>query len=201
MGVPFSSTGHARRGGFSLLELLAVIAIISILMVLVVPALNSIVTNYRITDTAARLAAMIERGRIHATVTQRVVGVRFFAGSNPEEFTATTLVEMTPVPGTNAMTTNLLTRYFRFPEPIILSKSHSSLLADGSAAGTNSTAVPGDGVRAYRDFCIFPDGSTSLSNFSTNPCLGILKRTDTTPDNPCVLSIDPVTCRVTTYRK
>jgi len=207
--APSSSTESHRRGGFTLLELMLVMAIISILLVMAVPAVNSTATNYRLTDTTARIAAMIEFGRIHATAMQRVVDMRFFVSSNSNtEYTAAALFEMTPVSGstTTTLTTKQLTPYFRFSEPIILSKIHSSLLFDNSTAGSGSATIPGNSApSAYRDFLIFPDGSTSLTTSGTNPYLGILSRPDAShsgnPNNPCVLSIDPATCRVTTYRK
>lgn len=192
-------------GGFSLVELLVVVAISILLMVLVTPTISSVMNSQRITDTGSRLAALIERGRMHATVRHRIVGVRFFENpTNSAEFTAADLVELVPDSAApQTLHTNALSRLFRFSEPVVLSQGHSSLLATDSSAGIGTANVPGEGIRSYRDFLIFPDGSTSLSNFATNPNLGVLTRGDASedPKNPLVISLDPLTCRISIYRK
>lgn len=196
---------HLRKpAGFTLLEILVVVAIVLIMMTLTLPTINSVITGHRISDTGARLAALIERARTHATVSQRIVGVRFFQGTDSGEFTAVALVEMTP-DSDRSLATNALSRPFHVPESLILSQAHSSLLSADSSAGSGNSILSGQEARPYRDFLIFPDGSTSLTNFTPNPYLAVLSRHDSDsgnePVNPLILSIDPVTCRVTTHRK
>lgn len=190
--------------GFTLLEILIVVAIVLLMTTLTLPVINSVVTGHRIADTGARVAALIERARIHATVSHRIVGVRFFQGTNSAEFTAVALVEMIPN-SDRTLATNTLSRPFHLPETLILSQAHSSLLGTNSSVGTGSASLSGSNPRPFRDFLIFPDGSTSLVNFPSNPHLAVLSRMDAKktdgPANPFVLSIDPLTCRVTTHRK
>jgi len=197
-------TDFRKQTAFTLLEILVVVTIVLLMMTLALPAINSVVTGYHISDTGARLAALIERGRTHATVSQQIVGVRFFQGSAPGEFTTVVLVKMVP-DSDWSLTTNALSRPFHITESLVLSQSHSSLLTEDSSAGSGTATLSGHTARPYRDFLIFPDGSTSLTNFTPNPYLAVLSRQDfennVEPLNPLILSIDPVTCRVTTYRK
>ncbi len=199
-------TSRPPRAAFSLLELLVVVAIVIGLAAMVVPSISSLLSSHRITDTGARISALIERGRMHATVRHCVVGVRFFESSqNSGEFVAASLVEIITDPdSSNSLHTNTLSRPFRFPEPIILSQAHSSLLTPDPSAENGSDTVNGLGMLFYRDFLIFPDGSTSLAPSSINPYLGVLDRRDIANDdarNPLFLSIDPRTCRISTFRK
>lgn len=190
---------------FSLIELLAVIAIAAILMVMVAPTVHSILVSSQVTDTGARLAALIEQARMHAAVHNCTTGVRFF--ENPQaagEFIAASLVGMVPDAKGQSLRTNDIVRLFRFPESVVLSAGHSSLLETDSSAGSGTAQVSGGATLSYRDFLISPDGSTSLAPTSVNPYLGIVARREAAlsdPANPLVLSLDPLTCRVTVFRK
>ncbi len=197
--------GRDAAAAFSLIELLTVIAIAAILTVMVAPTVHSILVSSQVTDTGARLAALIEQARMHAAVHNCTTGVRFF--ENPQaagEFIAASLVGMVPDANGQSLQTNDIVRLFRFPESVVLSADHSSLLETDSSAGNGTARMPGGVTLSYRDFLIYPDGATSLGTVTNHPYLGVLERRDAATDapaNPLVLSLDPFTCRVTTFRK
>ena len=180
-------------------------AIALVLLGLTLPALQNLNRNLGITDAGNRLAALMERARNHATTTQTVVAVRFFEAGSDAEYNTVALFAL------NALESDPLTHTsepisspLRLPEPLIVSRSLSSAM-DGGAMGSGTGAPPGGAASGYREFLIFPNGATSLPSTEVNPYLCIAARHDAEANagvkNPCVLSIDPVTSRVTIYRK
>jgi hypothetical protein len=91
---------------------------------------------------------------------------------------------------------------------LIIHASRSSIFATDSGAVSKTVDVassiePG---KACRDFYLFPNGTTSLNALSPNPHLCLMTRPDALQSdaeirNPLVISIDPVTSRLTIYRR
>ena len=191
--------------GFSLVELLLVVAFLT-LTVLAVPTIQSTITSHRLISAGNRLTALMEQARIHTTVTQKIVALRFYA--EPEAgagsaFRAVRLFELTPPPGSSGadFVATALTRTFHLEEPLLISGAHSPLLQDtglvsGIEADTANTGL------TYREIYFFPDGSTSLQPASPNPYLTVINQSDQDIlKNPIVVSLDPVTARTTFFQR
>lgn len=197
---------RVRSGlGFSLVELLVVVAFLT-LTFLAVPTIQSTITSHRLTSAGNRLTALMEQARIHATVTQKVVALRFYAEPDAgagSGFRAVRLFELTPPPGQSGadLLATALTRTFRLEEPLLISGAHSPLLQDAALVSGIETDAANTGL-TYREVYFFPDGSTSLQAASPNPYLTVVNRTDQdTLKNPMVVSLDPLTARTTLFQR
>jgi len=202
---PLGKSSLGPRNGFTLVELLAVLAIVLVLLGLTLPALQNVNRSFGLTDAGNRLAALIERARSHSTTTQEVVAIRFFEANSDGEYDKVALIAMNATEADPlAHTSESLTPLLRLPEPLIISKPLSSAM-DSDAMRTGTGTLPGGASAPYREFLIFPNGTTSLPSTAVNPCLCIATRRDAADGsevkNPCVLSIDPVTSRITIYRR
>lgn len=194
---------RVRSGpGFSLVELLVVVAFLT-LTFLAVPTIQSTITSHRLTSAGNRLTALMEQARIHATVTQKVVALRFYAEPDGSDSRAVRLFELTPPPGSSGadLLATALTRTFRLEEPLLISGAHSPLLQDAGLVSGVETDAANTGL-TYREVYFFPDGSTSLETASPNPYLTVLNRSDRdTLKNPMVVSLDPFTARTTLFQR
>jgi len=201
-----------RLRAFTLIEILLVIAIVLILLSLVLPAMRSVLESYQLRQAGSRIAAMIEEARIEAVTMQKVTAVRFIQGSKETEFSSVGIVRITfdpsnPAdPGGNKEV--LHGRLFRLPEPVIIDAPRSSIFeADSGIVSKTVDAAPAaEAGKTCRDFYLFPNGTTSLNARSPNPHLCLMTRPDALRSdaeirNPLVISIDPVTSRLTIYQR
>ncbi len=192
------------RTAFSLIELLAVVALFAILAVLAIPAAQSVATSYRLSASGKLLTGLLERARLNATTTQRVSVVRLYADSAVPGFSTIQLLEWVPVFSATDATNNIqpLTRPRALSQPIIISAGMSSALTNARIVSGNG-ALPGKASVEFREFHFFPDGSTSLEATPVNPYFTIVASRDdiNTPENPFVVSLDPVTGQTTVFQR
>lgn len=195
------------RRAFSLVEMLVVAAIMLILMTLALFATQSIANGYRLGSAGNQFVALLERARIHATTTQKVAVFRLYADPDTKDpqtgLRALQVLERVPDPAAPlaAPVIRPVSRIFRLENPLIVSWSHSSALSNSNlVAGTTNLA--GTSNLPYREFYVFPDGSTSLSATAVNPYFTLVTaRDDIALKNPAVVSLDPVTARATLFRR
>lgn len=194
--------------GFSLVEILAVVAILSILVILAVPAAQTLVHGYRLNSSGNQLAALIERARMHATTTQRIGVLRLYADPESKDisqgFRILQLLEFVPDASneTTPITMSALTRAYVLEAPIIISPENSSAFSNTSMQSATGTILGTDGVPC-REIYFFPNGSTSLEATPINPYFTLMASHDDAgnPANPFVVSLDPVTARVTRFQR
>lgn len=190
-----------RQPAFSLVEILVVVAIMALLVGLVSVPIRAVINSHRLADYGHRLASLIEQARMHATTTQRVTVLRFIPVAAGEDLSASeisvVLYEIVP-PLNDPMdeaATNAISRVLRLQEPIFISEEKSSALQ-------NSGMVSSAGAPGQQEFYIYPDGSSSLAGESPNPHFTLLMRGDEDKlNNPFVVSLDPLTTRVTLFRQ
>lgn len=200
------SEGVNSARAFSLVEMLVVVTILVLLLVLATPALRSVANGYALTDAGQRLSAQIERARMHATTTQNITVMRFFAtpGENVREgLTAFGLFEIVTPEGGGApvSVTNPIVRTTRLREPVLISWENSSALQNNNIVAL-SAALAGSGAVSCLELYFFPDGSTSLAADTPNPYFTLLTKQDIGElGNPFVVSLDPLTSRSTIYRR
>jgi|GEM_PF-969361 len=192
---------RSRQEAFSLVEILVVIAIMAVLVGLAMVPIRSVTNSYQLADYGQRLASLIEQARMHATTTQRVTLLRFISEPAGEDgavqVTSVGLYEIVPsrTDPTAQPSTNPIARVLRLQEPVFISQEKSS-------AVHNSGMVSSGGADWPKEFYIYPDGSSSLAGESPNPHFTLLMRRDEDKlNNPVVVSLDPLTTRVTLFRK
>jgi uncharacterized protein (TIGR02596 family) len=193
------------RHGFTIVELLVVMSILVVLLSLVVTPVKSILDRHHLTGAGSQVSALVERARIHATTTQRVTSLRFYPDTTTKAighgFRNIGVYEITPNTTGTGLNAKPITRNFKFNEPVIVSSSRSS-------AFQNATIISGTGTLQrvaavpYREIYFYPDGSTSLTASSPNPYFTVVSlRDEENLTNPFVISLDPVTSRVTIFRR
>lgn len=194
------------RAAFSLIELLAVVALLAILAVLALPAAQSMAASYRLSASGRLLAGLLERARLNATTTQRVSVVRLY--EDPKDasrgFSIVQLFEWVPIFSATNTTNEVraLTRPHVLSQPIVVSRANSSIFTNSGIVSATGP-LQGQPSVGYREFYFSPDGSTSLEATSVNPFFTFVATRDDTenPDNPFVVSLDPVTGRTTLFQR
>lgn len=194
--------------GFSLVEILVVVAILSIVLLIAVPPTQQFVNGYRLSTSGNQLSSLIERARLHATTTQQVTALRLYADpKNKNGSQGYRIIQLLEVaqdlsnPG-NPINTRPITRPFFLEPPIIISSTTSSALSNSNLHhGTGS--IHGINEVAFKQVYFFPNGSTSLQSTPVNPYFTLVSIDDDTlkPSNPFVVSIDPITTRVTRFQQ
>ncbi len=189
--------------GFSLLEVLLVAAIIGLVAALTLPAFRDMASSSLLRDFSQRVSALLEFARVHATTTQNPTAVRFYQEASGE-FEIVEILEFATVNGSSV--TNRVSRALALPDSLVISSSLSTLLQPSQGL-REGTAGPGpfDG-RPYREFLIFPDGSTSLTQRAhphPNLCLGLRRDLESAdgPVHPIGIVLDPLTSRISTFER
>ena len=160
MGIKDMENRHrpARRGAFTLIELLLVIAIMLLMMALIVPALNGIADSMKITTASQTLIDSLRLARQNAITKNSAVEYRIFnVPSKDGGAKAYRAVQSLTVD--EAGVAKALDAVQYLPQSVVLSgmTTYSSLLAPSLPAGTDSAG------REYKSFRFRPDGSTDLS--------------------------------------
>ncbi|MBE2202906.1 MAG: Verru_Chthon cassette protein D [Chthoniobacterales bacterium] len=190
-----------NRAAFSLLELLVVIAILGIVATLSIPAFSSMSRARNVTQAGQILADHIAQARQQASLKNREVEVRFITVqesgvpvvraiqlwmANPSGTSPAAIGRVDVLPAGTQIATNATL------SPL--------LTADPTITGTMT--VSGYGNCTYTGIRMDSAGSLGGS-ISGNNFLTIHAKVDTAvpPDNYVTLRVNPVTGRVTEYRR
>lgn len=188
--------------GFSLVELLVVVALLGIMTALVLPAFQSVGTAQNVTRGGQLVADQIVLGRQLAASKNREIEVRFVTLSDegPPAFRAVQLW-MADESGENPAP---VSRLEKLPQGILVSpEAELSPLLDADSAVAGSADFPGVGTLEYRGFRISASGVLGTGVTTTNNFLTINSARDTNspPANFFTLRVNPVTGRLTEYRR
>lgn len=198
---------------FSLMELLVVMAIIAILAAAIVPAMNSSLQGYRMTQGAQTIVDQLSLARQAAASRNRVIETRFYSladsstGDTSRKYRALQNFELRE-DGSAAP----LDRIVRLPQGIILDSGGalSPLLGNSRMKqwSGNDTQVNLPGVGTSYDTRVIrlrPDGSTDLSAASQPWFLTLHAENagdglTALPKNFATIQVDPWTGRAALFR-
>ncbi len=156
---------------FSLVELLVVMAVMLILLGIVAPAINSLGSSTRITNTAAAISDRLNQARTAAIVKNRHVEVRFYklAGDNSQsdQFRATQSFELDDL---ELSQPRALSKVLRLPTGTVFhpDTQYSALLDASSDIDSGVAEVAGNADTPFFSFRFKPDGSTDLNPAGPN---------------------------------